>query len=84
MILFLSQGDCRFKYVMYCTFVFVPSPVPDLEELNGAQTRGMLPVSSLVSVANGERSKGVFFVQPELSNKRLLSETEARSNKKVT
>lgn len=56
---FLSQSDCRFKYVICCIFVFVQNPSLDLEVLNGAQIRGMLPVSSMVSVANGEWNKGV-------------------------
>lgn len=47
-------------YVTYCIFVFVPSPSSDLEQFNGAQIRGMLPVSSMVRVANGEWNKGAF------------------------
>lgn len=59
MMQFLPQSDFRFNYVICCVFVFVQNPSLDLEVLNGAQIRGMFPVSSMVSVANGEGNKGV-------------------------
>lgn len=61
MMQFLSQSDFRFKYAICCIFVFffVQNPSLDLELLNGAQIRCMLPLPSMVSVANGEWNKGV-------------------------